>query len=241
MTTTPKPQRGANMASLARRDTLKKLAMAEAVASGATPAANTSQYNLHLGLLAQYRARLKEIKATISKEQIKKDEMLPELKPYVDGVLASEAGGQDDVVTTYMVWAFDAGLYDECLTVAQYAVEHDLVLPAQFSRDLSEWLVEEFADRTISAHNDGDELDSHPFTVWSMCKHLDMGDITAAKIHKAMGLIVMVERPEHALVSFKQADKLWKRAGVKKLIQSIEKDHPDLKEKPAAPEQAEAE
>jgi hypothetical protein len=182
--------------------------------------------------LAQHRARLKTIKATATKEQIKREELLPELKPYVDGILEADTGGQDEVLVTYMVWAFDAGLFDDCLTVAQYALEHDLVLPVQFTRDLSEWLVEEFADRTIRAAANAEPLDNHAFTVWAMTKDLDMGDITAGKIHKAMGLVVMTERPESALVSFKLSDKLWDKAGVRKLIQSIEKAHPHLKEQP---------
>ena len=218
--------------SLARRDTAKKLAAKAATAELKGLAVGNNEYDLHLALLAQMRVRLKGIKATSTKEQIKREELLPELKPYIEGVLEAATGSQDDVLTTYMVWAFDAELIDEALTIAAYAVESELTLPPQFDRSLPEWLAEEIADRTMHAVNEGEPVDNAPFTVWAMVKDIDMGDITVSKINKAMGLLLKADRPDVAIAHFRTAAKLWKRSGVVKMINAMEKENPALKVKP---------
>lgn len=227
--------------SLARRDTAKKLAAKAAKAEQKGLAVGNNEYDLHLALLAQMRVRLKGIKATATKEQVKRDELLPELKPYIDGVLEAATGSQDDVLTTYMVWAFDADQVDDALSIAAYAIEHELTLPPQFDRSLPEWLAEEIADRTIHAVNEGDPVDNAPFTVWAMVKDIDMGDITVAKINKAMGLIIKEKRPESAILHFRLAAKLWKRSGVVKIINAMEKENPALKVKPETEVSSESE
>lgn len=182
-----------------------------------------SQYNLMLSQLAQYKQRLKAIKATSQKEAVKRDEMLPEMRAYVEGVLESDAGMQDDVLVTYMIWALDAGDIDECLRVGEYVMKHDLVMPEQFERDTADWLAEEVAIRTIKAHEAGQALDNSAFTVWSWVKDLDLFDQVAAKIHKAMGLVLHDQKPDQALKHYKQAYELWSRIGTKKLADQLEK------------------
>lgn len=209
--------------SICRRDTVKKLAAKEAASSASDPHADHSQYTLMLGQLTQYKQRLKAIKSTATKEQVKRDELLPEMKPYVDGVLEADAGIQDNVVMHYLVWTFDAGDVDECLRIAEYATNYSLVMPEQFDRDLTDWLAEEVAKRTIKAFEQGNELDNSAFTAWSLVKDEDMTDEVSAKIHKAMGLVLHHEKPEQALTYYRKAVELYDRVGAKNLIKELEK------------------
>lgn len=197
---------------------------AKAASQSATnPLIPNSQYNLMLNQLAQHKRRLKAIKSTQAKEQVKREEILPELKPYVDGVLDADTGQQDDLVMHYMIWALDAGDVHECLRIADYAVPHKLAMPEQFERDLEDWLAEEIATRTIKASEAGQELDNTAFTAWSLVKGADLFDQVAAKLHKAMGLVLHNEHPERALHHYRTAYELWERVGTKKLINELEK------------------
>jgi hypothetical protein len=209
--------------SLCRRDTQQKLAAKAASSTAANPLLPNNQYTLMLNQLAQYRRRLKEIKSSASKEQVKRDELLPELKPYVEGVLQADTGQQDDVVVYYMIWSLDAGNVDECLRIADYATRHRLAMPEQFARDIWDWLPEEIAERTIKAYEQGNPLDNTAFTAWSLVKDHDMVDEVKAKLHKAMGLVLHKDRPDQALIQYRNAVELWDRVGVKKLINELDK------------------
>ncbi len=199
------------------------LAKKEAEQGGIKPVIGGSQYELMINQLAQYKRRLKSIKSTQAKETAKRDEILPELRPYVDGVLEAATGQQDDVLIYYMIWSLDAGDVDECLRIAAYAFEHGLVMPDVFARDLADWTAEEIAVRTIKAHEKGEVLDNSSFTAWSLVKEADMVDEVAAKLHKAMGLVLHTSEPEKALHHYRQAVELWERVGAKKLINELEK------------------
>lgn len=209
--------------SIARRDTLKKLAAKAATDAAEGRIVSNSAYELMLNQLAQHRRRLKQIKSSQAKEAIKRDEILPQLKPYVDGVIEAATGQQDDVLIYYMIWAFDAGGVDECLRVAEYAAEKQLVMPDVFSRDLADWLAEEIAIRTIKSHEKGDALDNSSHSAWALVKEADLMDEVAAKLHKAMGLTLHASEPRQALHHYKTAVELWDRVGVKKLIAELEK------------------
>lgn len=209
--------------SICRQDTVTKLAAKGAIASAANPLLPNNQYTLMLNLLAQFRRRLKDIKSNAAKEQVKRDELLPELKPYVNGVLEADTGQQDDVVVYYMVWSLDAGDINECLRIADYATRHCLAMPEQFARDIWDWLAEEIAIRTIKASEIGEPLDHSAFTVWSLVKDADLMDEVQAKLQKAMGLVLHAERPELAVQHYRRAVELWDKVGVKKLITELEK------------------
>lgn len=219
--------------SICRTDTQRKLAEKAASDTAANPLRSNSQYNLMLGQLAQYKQRLKAIKSTQAKEQVKREELLPEMKAYVDGVLEADTGHQDDVVMHYMIWSFDAGDVDECLRVANYAVPHKLAMPDQFDSDLDDWLARAIAERTIKASEAGQGLDNTAFTAWSLVKDADLFDEVAAKLHKAMGLVLHNDRPELALTHYRTAVDLWDRVGAKKLITELEKQMPPPADKPA--------
>lgn len=209
--------------SICRKDTELKLAAKAASQSAINPLLPNNQYNLMLNQLAQHKRRLKAIKSTQAKEQVKREDILPELKPYVDGVLEADTGQQDDVVMHYMIWSLDAGDVHECLRIADYAVPHSLVMPEQFARDLDDWLAEEIATRTIKAYEAGQAIDNTAFTAWSLVKDADLFDQVAAKIHKAMGLVLHNDRPEQALHHYRTAVELWDKVGTKKLINELEK------------------
>ncbi len=212
-----------------------KARMAAAKESGRKSVSGASQYELMLQQLAQNKRRLKDIKATSAKEAVKREEILPDMKPYIDGVLASGSTVQNDVLMYYMVWAFDAGEIDECLRVAEFVIPAGMAMPdSLMSRDAIDWLAESIADRTVE-NFDADnpaELDNAPFTAFSIVNGLDITDVPHAKLHKAMGHVLHFSEPKKAIKHYLTAFDLWNRSGTKKLAMALEKQ---LAEKPDQP------
>lgn len=209
--------------SLCRKDNEKKAALAAAIAADGGPALVNSEYELMLGRVAGFRRRLKEVKSQVKKSEVK-TEILPEMRPYVEGVLEAATGQQDDNIIYYMIWAFDADEIDEFIWVAEYAIEKELVLPEAWESDLVDWVARSAAERTIKMYEQGETLDNSVFSVWALVKDLDMLDVVNAKMRKAMGFVLMANEPEKALAEFKAAVALNDKVGVKKMITAIEKD-----------------
>ena len=108
--------------TLAQRNQLRKRAAREAAATA--PAAlmdGATGYEVMLAKLQQDQFRLKQVQSQEGKAKLK-TEMLPEYVPYVDGVLSAGQGAQDDVITTIMVWRFDASDFAGGLQVAEYVL-----------------------------------------------------------------------------------------------------------------------
>ena len=207
--------------SLCRADNRRKAAKAGALAAGLS---DHSEYELMLYRVAAFRRRLKQIKSTKAKEKVKKTEILPEMRDYCTGVMDAATGAQDDNLVYYLIWLFDAGLYSEFVNVAGYCVKHGLVMPEQFSSDLPGWVADVSADRTIGAKARGESLDNLCLMVWDIIEDADLLDIVAAKMYKAMALVVMLEDEKKALDLFRKALALNDRAGVKKNISALEKN-----------------
>lgn len=120
---------------------LAQLAAGQTDANGTTTG---SQYELMRYQLAEDRRRLKQLQSIKSKIELKK-QLLPGYQAWIDGVLAGGKGGQDDVLTTVLVWQIDVGEYEQALRIAQYVVQFHLTLPDQYQRDIPTLLLDEFA------------------------------------------------------------------------------------------------
>jgi hypothetical protein len=185
----------------------------------------TNQYEIMLIQLAEDKRRLKEIQSFERKAELKA-ELLPEYAPYVDGVLESDAGVQDDVLMTLMVWRIDAGDLWGALEIGKYAMAHNLVTPEQYKRDTATLLAEEVADYALNKVLSQKETVNPELvllTQQTTADH-DMPDEVRSKLHKAVGVSVADMNHELALTHLNRALELNKNAGVKKLIERIERD-----------------
>lgn len=217
------------------------LMLAMRAAGNASPDGVTtgSAYELMLCKLADDRRRLKSIQSVQTKIDIKAT-LLPEYKEWIDGVLASGRGAQDDVISTVLVWHIDVGDYDRALQIAAYALQHKFTLPDQYSRDIPTMLIDEFSGAYLNG-----KLSNEPAyavevlsAVGHLTESLDAPDQARAKLHKALGyaLIAVIDKADPtdiaptlidqanaALVNFKRALELFEHVGVKKDIERLER------------------
>jgi tetratricopeptide (TPR) repeat protein len=180
-------------------------------------------YELMLAKLHTDRQRLKDVQSIERKIEVKR-ELLPDYEAWVTGVLESGRGGQDDVLTSVLVWYIDVGDYERGLDVAQYVIDHGLTLPDQYNRDVPTMLADEIGDAALSALR----LENGHFETavieraLSMLAERDMPDQAKAKLYKAAGLCLRQADPERALANLRRALDLDERSGVKREITSIE-------------------
>lgn len=213
------------MATPAAQARLRKLAALESARAAETgePLALATGYERMLVKLRSDQARLKQVQAMERKAQVK-CEILPDYAPYIDGVLSANAGVQDAVLMTVMVWAIDAGDNALALRIAAYALAHKLALPDRYERTLGTLLAEEFADMALKAHTAGRAIDVDTLlSVGELVKGEDMPDEVRAKLHKAIGYGLRESAPESAVIHLRRALELHDKAGVKKDIKQLER------------------
>ncbi|MFT4454961.1 terminase endonuclease subunit [Pseudomonas sp. RTCS2] len=174
--------------TLAQRNQLRKRAAQEAAA--VAPAAlmeGATGYEVMLAALQQDQFRLKQVQSQEGKAQLKV-EMLPAYVPYVDGVLSAGQGAQDDVLTTLMVWRFDAGDFSGGLHIAEYVLRHGLKMPDRFNRTTGCLVAEEVATAALKAQKAGGTFPLDILTTTAVLTDVqDMPDEVRAKLMLALG------------------------------------------------------
>lgn len=213
------------MASLARTHILRVQAEKQSASRPAAAPAAGSQAERMAALMSTHQAALKTIKSRTAKIEAKRG-YLDEYAPYVDGVLAADNGGQDDVLVTVMVWRVDTGDLDGALAIAEYALRHGLSSPPAFARDVAATVLEEIADGALihGLEDSARVAMVGPLTeALSLTAECDMPDEVRAKGHKALGLAMRDDDPEAALEHLRAALRLDPRATVKAEIAKLEK------------------
>lgn len=252
------------IASLARRrrsEALAAVAMAAVAASGSAaerpvdgPAA--TEYEQIRAQLGEDVAALREIQS-IEAKIARKRELLPAYQPWCQGVLAAASaeggvGCQDDVVAQVMVWEIDVGNFAFGLDLADYVLKWGVALPERFERTPACLVLEEIADAAIAAQGQDQPFDlGILLRVEELTAAHDMPDQVRAKICKAIGVEMArvadaigagAEAPagahraalEGAIAKLRRALELNAKAGVKKIIERLDRE---LKKLVPAPEQ----
>jgi hypothetical protein len=202
-----------------------------ALAASQQPAGNAHQqtaaaanaYELMLHKLAEDKRRLKDLQSIERKAEVKA-QLLPEYLPWITGVLESESGRQDDVLMTVFVWAIDIGRFDLALDIGAYAIEHKLVMPDQYKRDVPCVLAEEIADAAIKAADDARVAMLNAIRhAANLTAEQDMPDEVRAKLMKALGYALRAagSLPE-SRDCLARALELDQRVGVKKDIERLD-------------------
>ncbi|MEX3556372.1 MAG: phage terminase small subunit [Burkholderia gladioli] len=203
-----------------RRDTpITRHLMRVAGAAASSPVASARRadlraHDLMRAKLATDQRRLKSVQSITRKIEIKR-EVLPEYAPYVSEVTERDAGGQDDVLVTLLVWRIDAGDFVGALDIARYAIRHGLAMPEHYERTLPATVAEGFADSEgVPDAILGEALDlTMPF---------DMVDQIRAKLFKAYGLALAASDKPAALDLLRRAIQMNDRIGVKRDIARLE-------------------
>jgi hypothetical protein len=209
------------MISPAKRHIMRVKAAEEAAKTAETQVRpDASQYELMLAKLYEDKRRLKGVESMKTRAEIKR-ELLPEYEPYITGVLQSDSGAQDDVLTTIMLWCIDAGDYSQALELATYAMRHNLSMSDAFSRSLPCLLAEQFAEAVLK--NEESVPAGVLIHVGDLTLAQDMPDQVKAKLHKAIGTVLEEADPAQALIHLNAAYDYDDRSGVKTKIKQLEK------------------
>lgn len=199
--------------------------------------ATGSQHELMLAQLHAHMRQLKDIQATEKKVEAKRL-LLPEYMEYLDGVLEADAGVQDPVVTTMLVWLLDVGQWQQALDVAAYCLRHDLQLPDRFNRNVPTLLLDEVSEAALKGQLQGVNALVVLSKVDELTRELDAHDQARAKLHKAIGWAAMgktatqdlsadeikqleLDKAHIALQHLQRAMALNDKAGVKKDVERL--------------------
>ncbi|TNI42159.1 phage terminase small subunit [Aeromonas veronii] len=209
----------------ARRNRERKLAAQQGAASPQFDQQRANAYELQLMQLAEHRRTLKGIQSIERKIDAKRT-MLPVYKPWIDGLLAADRGGQDDVLVTVTLWHLDTGDLAGALPMADYVIRHKLNTPDQYERTAPTLIAEEVADTAIKLQEAGTGPDL--FLLISYLKLLhdcDIFDQVRAKLHKAVGRAYFAEGfKEPAAEHYRRALELHDKVGLKKDLEVLERE-----------------
>lgn len=211
--------------NLARKHRERTLAAMQGVDNSAMDMASATQYELMLMQLAEHRRSLKQIQSIERKIEVKR-KFLPEYDPYVQGVLQSKSGRQDDVLMTILVWYIDTGAIEKALAVAEYALQYGLQTPDRYERSTACLIAEEIADTALKLMEGENAVSSALLSqVISITENHDMFDQVRARLLKAYGMSLTKSGDlEWAIEPLKRALELDERCGVKKLIEQTERE-----------------
>lgn len=174
------------------------------------------------------QSALRKVQSDQAKAAMKR-QLLPNYEGWVEGTLAGGSGRQDEVITTLMVWAVDAGDYSLAVRIGRYAVSHNLLMPDRFNRTPATVLVDEICDPILVQVKADDSTDITPYLavlddVEEITANSDMPDVVRAKLCKARAFALRsgsAEEQETALSLLRQALTLDAGAGVKKEIDRL--------------------
>lgn len=185
---------------------------------------SANQYELMLMQLAEHKRSLKAAQS-VDRKKAMKQTIVADYDAYIDGVIESDKGQQDDVLMTLLVWHIDAGNYDRALDIAEYAIRHDLQTPDQYERTTGCLIVEEIADAALAAANDEEQFNFDALLRTNeLTAELDMFDQVRAKFFRAVA--EGYERSGNdaeAIDFYERALKLHDRVGCKQALTALKK------------------
>lgn len=228
--------------SPAKRHFINATAALEAAATA--PAAlmqGLNGYEIQLAQLQQDMLRLSNIQSLEAKAQLKVA-LLPTYEPYIEGVLSSGRGAQDDVLVTVMVWAFDAGAWKTGLDIAEYVLQHGLKMPDRFNRKTACAVAEEVAEGASKALNAGNAFPIEVLTrTATLTSDEDMHDQVRSKLMRALGRATLFGLDEEnpgqpgqvraGIELLNRAIELYDKCGAKKELEAAERLQKKLADK----------
>ena len=102
-------------------------------------------YGLMRVKLSQDKGRISQIQSHERRAELKA-RLLPEYFDWIDTSLNTGKGAQDQVLTTLMVWAFDAGAYALGLRIADYVIRHRMPMADDYKRSPAAIVIDELSN-----------------------------------------------------------------------------------------------
>ena len=173
-------------------------------------------YDQMLEKLGQHKVDLKAIESKEEKGILKAD-IVEEYDDYINGVIDSKDGHQNDVVSTLAVWNFDAKRIDRGIEITEYCIKHDIKPPHFFKSKFPTILARELIEKW-------EIVTEQQFVLARVIiEDLDMVDELKANFYKKYGLKIEENEPDIALELFERAMSLDPKSGLKGVISKLEK------------------
>ena len=202
-----------------------------------------TEYQFLLAALGQDLSTLRNIQS-IERKIAAKREMIGRYRPWVEGAMAGNAGTQDEIVGTVLVWSIDIADWALALPLAAYVLGTGIALPERYLRKPAVLIAEEVATAGLTPTPTVD-LETL-LAIDALTVDHDMHQQVSAKLKKAIGLALKARAdafdPEAesasaggrgalidaALAAFHRALELNEGCGVKKLIDGLERERKKL-------------
>lgn len=191
----------------------------------ASPANAQKHLKLMEGALAIDLERLGDMNNLASRQQLKRDELLPKYMDYVERYRDSGLNHPNLVLMQVMVWLFDTEQFELGLEVAMFAIEQGQSMPERFKRDVPTFVgdaVIDWAENEQKCKRNPEPYlsDMLPFVdgEWDLTEQIP------AKYHKLIGIRAMDAKDwEKAISHFERATELYDSIGVETRLKGCRK------------------
>ena len=230
--------------SLARRHQARihAASIAAAMPNAPAPTPALTERAALLQQLGEDLRTLSEIQSVERKIEAKRT-MVARYADWCAGAISAapaQPGEQDDLLTTVMIWLIDIGDWPRALAIAAYVLTHGIALPERYKRTPGTLVAEEVAAASLA---DVEAVDFPTLAAAALLTDShDMPDQVRAKLAKAAGRRLHhdaahfdSEAPDAvaggkaalldaAIAAMRRALKLDEKCGVKKDIETIERE-----------------
>ena len=197
-------------------------ATANAVPGSAVDADTSQAHRLIRAKLDTDRRRLHDIHSVERKIAVKR-ELIDEYDDYVNGVLASGVGVQDEVLCYVMLWRLDIGDFRRGFEIARYVLQHGLAMPDQHRRTPAAIIADVPSDEALRAFKRNEPFDVEILReTMELVGERDIPDQAKAKLHFALGRHLIQDEPQEAIAHLRRAVDLHEHVGAKKDIERLE-------------------
>ncbi|ANY90448.1 phage terminase small subunit [Pseudomonas putida] len=215
-------------------------AAAEAAALAYSPAealSSPANARKHLALmeasLDEDLARLSDIKGLATRQDLKRNELLPKYQDYVQRYLASGLVFQNRVLVQVMVWLFDTAQLDDALELADIAIEQGQQMPERFKRDIPTFVADAVCEWAYDEHQAGRSPEPYLSYLLPRVGEWNLPEQIPAKYHKLIGIRALEAKEwAKAIEHLERATELYPKVGVGTRIENARKA---LRKQQAAP------
>lgn len=208
-------------------------AAAEAAALAYSPAealSSPANARKHLALmeagLDEDLVRLSEIKGLATRQDLKRNELLPKYQDYVQRYVESGLVFQNRVLVQVMIWLFDTAQFEDALELAEIAIQQGQQMPERFKRRdiqtfvadaVCEWAYDEYKAKRSPEPYLSDLL-PRVDGEWNLPEQIP------AKYHKLIGIRALeAQEWTKAIEHLERATALYPKVGVETRIENARK------------------
>lgn len=224
--------------SLALRHKRRTLALGAAAVTAAATAAtlayspaealsSPANARKHLALMVagldEDLARLSDIKGLATRQDLKRNELLPKYEEYVQRYVESGLVFPNRVLVQVMIWLFDTAQFEDALALADIAIEQAQEMPERFKRrDIQTFVADAVCEWAYDEYKAGRSPEPYLSELLPRVDgEWDVPEQIPAKYHKLIGIRALEAKEwAKAIEHLERAAKLYPKVGVDTRIEN---------------------